>query len=261
MLTTQPERTDISITINVPAYRDQFVAEVAAHVADLNNGVNTLEAGTFEQNARRRTNAQGFTIEYTGTDIAAGGEQRQVETCFRAVIAAFITFLDRMIAVQHMWGQSIPIDQDLSLDAVVPYATAYINQKVLEVARNRNLTNPKKIDLFSGLPDWSNKAVKGYFLLRRCLEHHAGIPDADINLQWKGFRLFVGPKEIDRLPTYLPKGGSLSAGLLDGGKLLAAGTRATLSEQELRDIIFSLENVISLEVAQQVISSTAVKQP
>jgi len=55
-------RTDVSVTINVPAYRDQFVTEIAGHIADLNHAINDLEAGTFVNRAKERTNSQGSRL-------------------------------------------------------------------------------------------------------------------------------------------------------------------------------------------------------
>ena len=50
MSTGSNVRTDVSVTtVNLLVYRDQFVAEVVGHVADLNSGVNAPHAGTFEQ--------------------------------------------------------------------------------------------------------------------------------------------------------------------------------------------------------------------
>jgi hypothetical protein len=138
---------------------------------------------------------QGITVQYPNINVVTGAEQRHIDTCFRAVIAAFITFLDRMIAVQKLTGTTIPIDQTMSGEQALTRSREHIDHKILQVASDRALTNPKKIESFAGLSDFSKDAAKSYFALRRCLEHHDGIPDEDIDLIWRALRYCCGDRE------------------------------------------------------------------
>src|ERR1035438_9556199 len=53
MSTGSNVRTDVSVTtVNLLVYRDQFVAEVVGHVADLNSGVNAPHAGHRDRSQR-----------------------------------------------------------------------------------------------------------------------------------------------------------------------------------------------------------------
>ena len=253
-MTQKPTGPYISIEINVAGYRDRFISEIATHIADLNQALKALRDGTFVANAIQHKNVQGVTVGYTHPNVAAGAERRHVETCFRAVIGAFITFLDRMIAIQNL-SSDIPFERNLDSDAALGYVEEYIDRKILEVARDTKLKNPGKLDRFAGLQPWSKDAATSFFALRRCLEHHDGIPDQDIKLKWKALRIFCNDKEIDGLPYRINAGETLNMRMVEMTKTLPKSQRVQVSEQELRDILTTLEHVISTEIVQIVVAS------
>jgi hypothetical protein len=240
---------DISVTIRLPDYRDQLMQQIGSHVADLTQALRSLEEGTFSEQAMKKGQSQVFHVTYSNLDIQRGAEQRHIEKCFRAVIASFITYLDQMIAMQRLSVEGIPIEKVLEQHEALEYVQGQIQHAITVVATDRSLTNPKKIESFLGLRQWSKDAALSLFALRRCYEHHGGVAESDFTIRYGATRIFGGDQEIGSLPFMLHAGQGLSLRRIEKEIDVKAGKPVQLTEQEFRDIVFTIE-VLGLEILE-----------
>ena len=252
-------RTDIIVNVRLPDYKDQLVAQVGRHVADLTHALRALQDGSFVEQAKGKGPGSLFHVEYPDLDVTTGAEQRHVQNCFRAVIAAFIAFLDQMIAMGRLAAAGIPIDRTLSEAEVLPYVRQYVEKVITTVASDRSLTNPKKIAAFSGLSEWAKEATAGLFALRRCYEHHGGVAESDFVVRYRALRLLAGKGEITALPFVAEENTGISIGLIDKEIVVKAGERPELTEQQLRDIVNTIELPLATEILLSVEKRLASK--
>lgn len=240
---------NISVTIRLPDYRDQLSRQIGAHVADLTHALRSLEDGSFSAQATKKSQSQVFQVGYSNLDIQRDAEQRHIEKCFRAVIASFVTYLDQMIAMQRLSATGVPIEKDLEPHEVLEYVQGQIQHGITAVATDRSLTNPKKIECFQSLRQWSKDAALSFFALRRCYEHHGAIAESRFTIRYGALRIFGGDQEIGSLPFMLGKGQGLFLKQIEKEIEVEAGDRVRLTEQQLRDIVYTIE-VLGLEILE-----------
>lgn len=109
----------------------------------------------------------------------------EILKAFNSAIRTFIDFVDKMVAVRDidLTKLTIKIERQLNTEGeIIEYVTTRANEIVengiRKVAVDTKLTNPKKIEKFAGLSNFSRKASLSYFALRRCIEHHKNIPQS-----------------------------------------------------------------------------------
>jgi len=150
----------------------QINGTIALHVQDL---LNDPLPGETDQ-AR-------FTL-FAKTDWTPDQETREASKAFRAVMADFVNFLDKAIFFKQCAVQPLeisPLPKSMSAGELTVYLQGQVDERILAIARDQRLTNPKKLAEFEeGLDDWARATTSGYFSLRRCLEHHFQRPDKDI---------------------------------------------------------------------------------
>ncbi len=239
----------LQIEIKTGNYRDELVTADAKHVADLNMALRSLEDGSFIVSASKKNPENFFQIEYAGVNATDNAEQRHINKCFRAVISEFITFMDKMIAIKIISEQGIPIKEPMTgEDVILKYVTGYVNDKIQEVARNSSLSNPKKLEHFTGLTPDIKSALIGYFALRRALEHHRGIPDQDIEFITLPLKIFADAVEITKVPFRVEAGQAIIARTIKENKILKKDVEICLTEKDLRNAIFTMEQVAAAEI-------------
>jgi len=197
-----------------------------------------------------RASGQSFglvRVEFDA-DLPAGAAERAAAGCFRAVVASFISFLDKLIAIRSVSQDGIRIERELhGYEEAIGYFHAYVTKRISETARNRSLTNPRKIDLFPSLSGFSKRAALGYFALRRCLEHHQGIPQEDIELCILNQTVFVDDVEVTTLPWVIKAGQEVKLKLVPAAKRFVAGSRVALSPADAYAIAFTIRVALAPE--------------
>jgi hypothetical protein len=241
-----------NVTISPAHFRDQLIAKVAAHMADLTQALQALQDGSFIDQAKR--NPLGvIRIEYPNVDIKTGAEQRQIKKCFHNVVGAFITFLDQIIGVQRFVAEkAIPVERSLTEADILPYVTERLENCIAAVSSDRSLTNPKKIRSFFGISEWAKQVSDGLFSLRRCYEHHDGMSRNQFVVPYRKMLIVSGEEEIVQLPHRVKVGGSLGLKFVDKAITVQKGDHPELTEEQLRDIVSTIELQLSLEILQLV---------
>jgi hypothetical protein len=86
----------------------QLNARLDGALADLAHTMQSVQSGTYAKNA----NGQNFGLVQANfgpdaTHLATHAIERAAETCFRSVIANFISFLDKLIAFQDLANEKV----------------------------------------------------------------------------------------------------------------------------------------------------------
>lgn len=228
----------------------QLNAQLDGALADLAHTMGSIRAGTY---AEKANNQQfGLVQAHFSPDaahLAAHAIDRSAETCFRSVIANFISFLDKLIAFQLLAEGGIVLDREFTqLEKIYEYLNARVTEKIAFVASDTSLSNPKKLARFDGLSEVAKRAALGYFALRRCIEHHQGIAQEEIHVSVWLHKLFIDNIEVTELPAHCREGQNVQYRLIGAERVFAKGSRVTLSPQDVHSIVFALRGPIAVEV-------------
>jgi len=238
---------DLTLTFKPDSWHSDLIRAVDGHVAQLKNVLRALEDGQFIE--RARAHRPGVVVQLGLAENSAVEEvaaQTATSTCFKAIASDFISFLDRLIAFQRLMRQgTIHIQRDLvSAEELLEYAKQTLEDLYGIVARDRALTNPKKVAELALTGDDEQIALS-YFTLRRCIEHHGSMPDSDITLYFKLIVIFAGDKEITALPYVAKAGQAISMKIDVSSKTFPAGTRITLTEDDIDHIAMTIRFMAS----------------
>jgi hypothetical protein len=168
--------------------------------------------------------------------------RRAAVTCFKEIVSEFISFLDRLITTKRMVeGGRVVVERSLiGEDEFKAYLVERFEQKYLDVARDRKLTNPAKLAELGVSSDLSSVAMS-FFTLRRCVEHHGGVPDSDITLHFKRPTVSIKGKEILRLPQPVDAGETITVNFIDDRKILPRGQKVMLVERDIDHIAMTIQ--------------------
>jgi hypothetical protein len=241
---------DHSVTADLTGWLGQFQRDCDAAIADL---MQVCAAAADADRYRQATENVRFGI---GRIILEHPEQlgeiapeRAARSCFLNVIGKYVTFLDRLIASQRVAQKGMVLDRNInSPEELQAFVNEVLEREFEGVARDRNLTNPRKVDCFAKASDYARETSKTYFQLRRALEHHGDTPEAEIVLPIKRVGLFIDGKEVTALPCDLKTGQVLSAGILDEGRTLPARKAIVLSPRNANDLVFTMRMVLAPEI-------------
>ncbi len=241
---------DISAAPDLTPWLPQLYAELDGCLADLAQTMSAIQEGTY---AERATGQRFGLVEVNfppdSSYFSSKALQRASETCFRAAIASFISFLNKLIATVLLRKEGIRIERDLSAyEEIQEYFNAYLARKISQVASDRALTNPKKLNYFPSLSDFSKRAALSYFALRRSLEHHQGMPQEDIEIHVYRQKLFIDDVETTELPAVCHGGQMVQLRLVTDRKILPMGTRVILSPEDAHAIVFTIRVALAPEV-------------
>jgi hypothetical protein len=82
------------------------------------------------------------------------------------------------------------------------------------------------------------------FALRRALEHHSDISDADITVRYRRTRLTIGTNELTKTPTFVEGGSSLSIEIVEEPHHFKKGELIVLGELDLECLFFTLQTFV-----------------
>lgn len=123
------------------------------------------------------------------------------------------------------------------------------------------LTFPKKLDYFPSLSDFSRRAALSYFALRRCLEHHQGTPQEDIEIHVYRQKLFIDDVETTDLPAVCHGGQVVQMRLVTDRKMFLAGTKVNLVPEDAHAIVFTIRVALAPEVFKVHAESFQIADP
>jgi hypothetical protein len=225
-------------------------AQLDGALADLAHMMQSVQSGTYAQNA----NGQSFGLVQANfvpdaTHLAARALERAAVTCFRSVIASFISFLDRLIAFQDLANEKVLVDHDITkFEDLYAYLNSKVVHRIAIVASDTSLSNPKKLGRFPGLSEVSKRAVLGYFALRRCIEHHQSIPQDDIHVSVWSYKLFIDEVEILQLPAHCTEGQTVQYRVFGEERVFRKGSKLTLDAPDVHSIVVALRGSIAPEI-------------
>jgi hypothetical protein len=228
----------------------QLNAQLDGALADLAHTMRSVQSGTYVKNANHQT--FGLVEADFGPDpthLAERAIERAAETCFRSVIASFISFLDRLIAFQDLGTEKVVVDHEITkLDELYVYLNSKVQRRIEIVASDRALTNPKKLARFDGVCEVSKRAVLGYFALRRCIEHHQSVAQEDIHVSVWGHKLFIDNVEILELPARCREGQRVEYRIVGEERVFYKGSRVKLDPKDVHSIVVALRGSIAPEI-------------
>jgi hypothetical protein len=128
-----------------------------------------------------------------------------------------------------------------ALDA---YVGELVESEYQKVARDMTLSNPGKVAQFDLLGSFEKEATLSYFRLRRCLEHHGGIPREDLAITYYRPYLVAGEAEITRLGELLPANTGIALTAEVPRQVFHGAQEIKLNEADIEHIGFTLLHVI-----------------
>ncbi len=244
---------NLEFKINPDVYLAQMHQQTAAALAELRNTLRALDDGSFAQRAAapRPEGVVSFRLDNPPAD--QDGVHRACASCFLGLVRALITFIDRMVAVKRIIGQSVQIPSTvLNLADLQTFLSNRLEETYTNVARDTRLTNPTKLSSLGIGSDFVKAAALSYFSLRRCLEHHNGIPDKDILLLYSKLMFSAGDEEITKLPFVAKEGANITMKLDDSERVFHAGVKVELTEHDIEQIFFTIQSVVGPQIRQTV---------
>jgi len=245
---------NLEFKINPDVYLAQMHQQTTASLGELRNTLRALDDGSFAQRASlpRPQSVVSFQINQQH-DVDEEAIHQACASCFLGLVRALITFIDRIVAVQRLLGQTIQIPGTItSLDELQTFLDNQLEETYTNVARDTRLTNPAKLNSLGIASDFVKNAALSYFSLRRALEHHNGISDKDIHLLYSKLTILAGKKEITQLPYFAEEGAQISMKLDDSGRTFPMGDRVQLTEHDIEQIFFTIQSVIGPQIRQTV---------
>jgi hypothetical protein len=226
----------------------EFQREADAALADL---MQICQAAQQNAYASEEAHKMGIvTVVLPNMDTAeATAPSRAARTCFLTSIGKFVSFLDRLIASQHLMKEGVKITRNLEgEEQIKAYLDEYMKGKIGQVARDQKLSNPKKIDAFTVLPPLLRDAALEYFQLRRALEHHQDIPDRDLNVPITRIGFFADDQEITQVPHIVHGGQRMDARVMTESSTFKAGEKIVLTPEDVYGIIVMFRLNIAPEI-------------
>lgn len=237
-----------SVTADLTGWLGQFQRDCDAAIADLTQvcsaaGQNT----TYQQQIENYRFGVARIILEKPEELSAVAPERAARTCFLNVIGKYIGFLDKLIASQRL--THVDLEHEIhSMEELQSFVNECFERETAKVARDKSLSNPKKIDCFQNSSAYLRDTSKAYFQLRRALEHHNDVPGSDLVIPTQRIGFLAGAEEIKTLGVMLPKGEALAIKMFHEELRFAKGQKITLKPQNAYDLVFTMRMVLAPEI-------------
>lgn len=243
-----------NVTISPSKYLGRFHQALANQMAEMRNTLRGLDSGALFENAARPSQKSGMTIQF-GVDVSVASEAAAgaCNRCFIGLVREFLFFLDRMIALKRIRGEQLEVPRALkSREELEDLIESRLDERYQVVARDQSLTNPNKLAQFPALPDLAKHAARSYFALRRCLEHHGGIPAKEMRLHTVKVVFLADDKEVQAFPFSVAAGTMLAVRADEVTHVFPGGTPVRLSEEQLEQVFLTLQHWVGPSVMKAV---------
>lgn len=239
-------RLEISADPQLASFRNAL----ALQLADLKNTLRSVEDGSFETRADAPRPGALIHISITqGPKANALARVKATRGAFLGMIRSFIDYLNWMIALRRIAKTELPVPNGKhTRESILEFVESELRRHYHEVARDTRQSNPKKLGEFPHLSPPVIETAKSFFALRRCLEHHGGVPEDDLPVQLLRQAVLVGGREISQLPVFVD---NERVGIKIGRfqHVFPAKRPIALSEEELERIYFTLDLYLGPQVA------------
>jgi hypothetical protein len=239
----QPETR---VTISPVRYLGQYQKALIDHMSELRNTLRSLEDGSFLERAQAASPGAVVQLQFEPSGrVEPDAVAAACNRCFLGFVRELVSFLDRMIALRRLKQEKTTLSQPItSLEDLERFIDGRLNEIYQQVARDQRLSNPAKLAEFSRLPEMPKKAVESCLALRRCLEHHGGVPTEELRLHAVRPVILAGDQEITSLPFSAAAGVAISVRIDEVVSVFPAGVRVALSEVQLYHVIFTLQQQV-----------------
>jgi hypothetical protein len=241
---------DQNVTTDLTGYVGDFQRECDSAIANL---IQVCSAATQAKFYRQQTESFRFGIARIilehPEELSKIAPEKAARTCFLSVIGKFVTFLDRLIASRNLAAKAMTVDREITTaEELNRFVNECLDREYETVAKNTKLSNPSKVDSFTKASSKVRDAAKAYFQLRRALEHHDDVPEADLIISTQRVALVIDDKEVTALPCPLNKGQLLEMKVADQTQTLPSGKKIVLSPQNAHDLVFTMRFLFAPEV-------------
>lgn len=248
----------IAVTLDPGMYLSSLSQSVDAHLGALRASLRSLEDGSFKTKAATPRPGAFLRFSFDLTAPPAIAASQLCNRCFVSIVGELVTFLDRMIAFKRLASQQLTTPNDVATaDDVLQFVQRRLDDEYTAVARDTNLTNPKKVAFFPGIADIARDASLSYFAVRRCLEHHGGRPAEELTLRYGRLKLLSGDMEFTQAGQSGLPGVGISLGMDHSTRVIPPGAAVALTEEELEHIVFTIKCLIGPEVRRVLQEATA----
>ena len=240
------------LTINPDVYLSQLHLEMSGHLARLRTITQAIEDGSFisSANAPRPGDIVRLVMGIDESFLARSDQVANSRNhCFLDMIRSLIGYMDRMISVRRVAKQTMIVpDGGWSLDDALQALQMRLEREYEIVVRDTTLSNPKKIAQFSSVSVSTRTAALQYFDVRRCLEHHGGIPSKALSMSVLGFKVLADGTPITSLPYQADKGTILEFHRTQSEITLPAAHPIKLADADLEGVYHLIVDVIASEI-------------
>ena len=249
-------RLGISVRIDPGLYLSGLSQGVARHLGDLRVALRSLEDGSFSTKASAPRPGALLQFTFAPTAQPDTAAVRLCNRCFVNIVAELITYLDRMIAFQRCRSRQMTIPSGVTTQGdLLQFIRQQLEEEYSAVARDRRLSNPKKLDSFPGIAGIARDSALSYFAVRRTIEHHGDHPEENIALWYGRLKLVAGSVELTTPGQAAPPGAGISLGMDHVSRMIPAKTPVSLTEAELEHIVFTIQHLIGPEVRRVALES------
>jgi hypothetical protein len=240
----------VNVTIRPDVYLGQFQQRLATHRSNLRGILHGIEDGSFIEKTKSARPGAVIQIDLGRVPIPTYDAIAEAcNRCFLDIMRALVTYLDRIIACRRAVGAQLRLPAEgRTTEDFREFFEKFLEQKYQEVAKDTNLTNPKKVAALVNLGSYERDTVLSYFQLRRCLEHHGAVAAADITVHFSRLVISAAGEEIKSLPYRAPENTSIEARFERGVLAIPKGTKAALNETDIENICVTLQLLIAPNV-------------
>ena len=242
----------IQVSINADMYIAQLEASFAASLASMRHTLRAIEDGSFISKAGECSPKSVLQIRIATTEAnCPEAITRACNNCFIELIRAFITFLDRMIALQRVTKKQLKLGNSwATAEELLEYVKEVMESEYLMVAQDTQLRNPDKIAMFHNLPDFPKRAALSYFSVRKCLEHHSGQTAKSIVMHYTKPVVTADGEEIQAFPIEVQKGTEIGIRMSREYREWKKGEIVELNEAIVDHVYFTIRHVIAPQIKQ-----------
>ena len=244
-----------TVTLDVVGWLGELQTDLDAALADLLQICRASGTKTYAETVSEHQVGIATVILENADGLGETAPERAARNCFLNAIGKFISFLDKLIANQRMVTDGVVITRTLvGEEEVKAYVNEYLGDQITKVARDRSLSNPKKMACFQ-VTDLVQTTALAYFELRRTLEHHQDTPQQDLEVPIMRIAFFADDKEIVEIPAVLQPGQGMEMRTLIDRNIYQAGKKIILTPEVAQGLVFTLRNVLAPEVFQASVAS------
>jgi hypothetical protein len=228
------------ISINISVYANQLRGEIGSDLTTLQIVLGTIANGTYLSNSYSLR--QGMLISQIPQPPQDFLEKREINKCFKSIIASLQDYMDKLIALIRLTNEPIVPPLGASQKDIDNLLQEKFKSIVMKVSTEVSLNIPKKLDLV--LETTANNeiktALKSYFDLRNGLEHHKGIAKRNHLVKYKriGLASTTGKEAFSGIP--LGPGEGLVIKTFDETITFDEGGSLTISREQLDGITLGI---------------------